>query len=81
MTAMKAKAAALEFTRCFFKGDPDGDGEPNEFVGLEQRLTGAQVIDYEDYGFLDRLDETIDAVQGTPDVLFMNKTMRRVLNQ
>jgi hypothetical protein len=80
-TAMKSKAAASEFTRCFFKGDPDGDGDANEFVGLEQRLTGAQVIDYEGYGFLERLNETIDAVQGTPDVLFMNKTMRRRVSE
>jgi hypothetical protein len=77
---MKSKAAALEFTRCFFRGDPDGDGEPNEFVGLEQRLTGSQVIEYSGTGFLDALDACIDAVQGTPDVLYMSKDVRRALN-
>jgi hypothetical protein len=30
---------------------------------------------------LDKLDELIDAVQGGPDVLFMNKTMRRKVNK
>jgi hypothetical protein len=40
---MKAKAAALTFTLKFFKGDNSND--PNEFDGLENRLTGNQVID------------------------------------
>jgi hypothetical protein len=30
---------------------------------------------------LDKLDELIDAVQGSPDMLFMNKTMRRKVNK
>jgi hypothetical protein len=76
--AMKAKAAALEFTRAFFKGD--NNGTPEEFDGLENRLTGSQVIDYTGTGFLAALDETIDAVVGSPDMLFMNKTLRRYLN-
>ena len=29
---------------------------------------------------LAKLDEMIDQVQGSPDVLFMNKTMRRKIN-
>ena len=41
--AMKAKAAALEYTKKFFKGDNSTD--PNEFDGLENRLTGDQVVD------------------------------------
>ena len=40
--AMKAKAAALEYTKKFFKGDNSSD--PNEFDGLQQRLTGDQLI-------------------------------------
>jgi hypothetical protein len=76
--AMKAKAAALEFTRAFFKGDHDGT--PTEFDGLENRLTGAQVIDYTGTGFLAAVDELIDSVVGAPDAIFLNKTMRRYLN-
>ena len=73
---MKAKSVALEYTKKFFKGDNSTD--PNEFDGLEKRLTGNQVIsmgstDGGDTLTLAKLDETIDAVQGSPDVLFMNK--------
>ena len=81
--AMKAKAAALEYTKKFFKGDNATDA--NEFDGLEARLTGAQVIDMGstsggDALTLAKLDELIDAVVGGPDVLFMNKVMRRKVN-
>ena len=41
--SMKAKAAALDFTKAFFKGDSSSD--PKSFDGLERRLTGSQVID------------------------------------
>ncbi|MBG0789651.1 MAG: phage major capsid protein [Desulfovibrionaceae bacterium] len=80
---MKAKAVALEFTKKFFKGDSEDD--VNEFDGLETRLTGNQVVDMgsSDGGdtlTLTKLDEMMDAVQGGPDVLFMNKTMRRKVN-
>ncbi|BBO73869.1 hypothetical protein DSCW_12860 [Desulfosarcina widdelii] len=82
--AMKAKAAALTFTKNFFKGDNADD--PNEFDGLEERLTGSQKIAAGDTSggdtlTLDMLDILIDAVQGGPDVLFMNKTMRRKVNK
>ena len=77
---MKAKAAALTYTTKFFKGDNCND--PNEFDGLEKRLTGSQVLDVGttaggDALTLDKLDELLDAVQGGADVLFMNKIMRR----
>ena len=80
---LKAKAASLTFTRCFFKGDCTSN--PREFDGLQARLTGSQVIDCGttasgDTLTLDKLDELIDAIQGGPDVLFMNKTMRRKVN-
>jgi hypothetical protein len=80
---MKGKAASLEYTKKFFKGDNSTD--PNEFDGLEKRLTGDQVIDMgsSDGGdtlALDKLDETLDAVQGSADVIFCNKTMRRKIN-
>jgi hypothetical protein len=77
---MKAKAAALTYTAKFFNGDNSND--PNEFDGLEKRLTGLQVIDAGstaggDVLTLDKMDELLDAVQGGADVLFMNKIMRR----
>lgn len=81
---MKAKAAALEFTKAFFKGNSTADAD--SFDGLEKRLTGSQVLDMgnADGGnplTLDKLDELLDAVQGSPDMLFMNKTMRRKVNK
>ena len=76
--AMKAKAAALTFTKTFFKGD--NENNPTEFDGLEARLTGAQVIDAEGDLTLAKLDEAMDAVQGGADMLFMNKTLRRKVN-
>lgn len=81
---MKAKSASLFFTKKFFKGE-NSSGSPDEFDGLEARLTGNQVIDAGsssdgDELTLDMLDELMDAVSGTPDVLFMNKTMRRKVN-
>ena len=80
---MKAKAVALEFTKKFFKGSSETD--PNEFDGLEERLTGGQVINAGntsggDALTTDKLDELIDSVQGSPDVLFMNKALRRKVN-
>lgn len=80
---MKAKAASLLFTKQFFKGDSTQN--PKSFDGLEVRLTGDQVLDMGnssggDTLTLPKVDELIDAVQGGPDVLFMNKTMRRKVN-
>ena len=81
--SMKAKACALEFTKKFFKGSNSDD--PNEFDGLENRLTGNQLIAMgNSFGgdtlTLAKLDEAIDAVTGGPDALFMNKTIRRKVN-
>lgn len=80
---MKAKSTSLRFTKTFFKGDSETTA--TEFDGLENRLTGDQVIDQGatsggDALTLAKLDEMIDAVQGGPDVLFMNKTLRRKVN-
>jgi hypothetical protein len=80
---MKAKAVSLEYTKKFFKGN--NSVAVNEFHGLENRLTGDQVIDQGstsggDALTLDKLDELIDQVQGGPNVLFMNKTLRRKVN-
>jgi hypothetical protein len=82
---MKAKSAALFFTRKFVKGD-NSSGTPDEFDGLEKRLTGDQLIaagtsSGGDALTLEKLDELMDAVAGMPDVLLMNKTMRRKVNQ
>ena len=81
--AMKAKAAALEYTKKFFKGDNSTD--PNEFDGIEKRLTGNQVIDAGstsggDALTLAKLDEALDATQGGADVIFCNKTVRRKIS-
>jgi len=80
---MKAKAAALTYTDKFFNGD--NSSSANEFSGLKARLTGSQVIDMgsSDGGdtlTLAKLDELLDAVQGSPDVIFCNKTMRRKIS-
>lgn len=76
--AMKAKALALTWLKTFFDGD--SSSEPREFDGINRRLTGAQVLDAGAGGAaltLDMLDRLIDAVQGTPTALLMNKTCRR----
>jgi len=80
---MKAKAMSLEFTKKFFKGD--NASNPKEFDGLQNRLTGDQVLDMGDSSggdtlTLAKLDELLDAVIGGADVLFMNKTLRRKVN-
>lgn len=82
--AMKAKSAALDFTKAFFKGDEDGDA--NAFDGLEKRLTGAQVLAASTSAggatlTLDMVDQLLDAVQGGPDVIFCNKPTRRSINK
>lgn len=79
--AMKAKALSLTWFKTFFDGDSASD--PREFDGLNARLTGDQVVDAGTGGAaltLAKLDELIDAVQGTPTALLMNKTMRRKVN-
>ncbi len=81
--AMKAKAFALEYTKKFFKGD--NATNPKEFDGLQNRLTGDQLINMGstsggDTLTLAKLDELLDAVIGGADVLFMNKPMRRKVN-
>ena len=80
---LKAKAAALKFTKTFFKGD--SKTTTTEFDGLQQRLTGDQLIAMGstsggDTLTLAKLDELIDAVEGGPDVLFCNKIVRRKIN-
>jgi len=79
--AMKAKAAALDYTKNFFKGNATTN--PKGFDGLERRLTGPQVLDGTGTTvntLCGAVDKLIDAVSGTPDMLFMSKDMRRALN-
>ncbi len=76
--AMKAKALTLNWLKTFFDGD--SEGEPREFDGLNKRLTGNQLVSMAVGGgtlTLAKLNAVIDAIQGTPDVLLMNKAMRR----
>jgi hypothetical protein len=79
--ALKAKAFALSWLKNFFDGNSESD--PREFDGLNVRLTGNQVLGTSGGATLtlDMVDELIDAVQGGPDVIFLNKTMRRKINK
>jgi len=79
---LSAKSAALYFTKMFFKGDSSVD--PRQFDGLNQRLTGPQVINAATNGAeltVEMLDDLIDTVTGEPDVLFMSKAVRRELTK
>ncbi|KGB81927.1 hypothetical protein JT55_10220 [Rhodovulum sp. NI22] len=82
--AMKSKALTLTWLKTFFDGDSTGD--PREFDGLNLRLDGTtqEVKASSSAGgaalTLDKLDELIDAIQGTPDMLLMNAKMRRKVN-
>ncbi len=91
-TTMKVKAAVVVFQDTFINGDFGTN--PEEFDGLFQRLTGAQVItaatnglpvigadDAARQSFLDKLDETIEAVDGNVDALYMRKGIRLRLRQ
>jgi hypothetical protein len=80
--AMKVKTFAGFITRNYFNGDTSST--PKGFDGLKVRCTGSQLIDMGatsggDTLTLAKLDELIDAVDD-PQVLYMNKTMRRKVN-
>jgi hypothetical protein len=77
--SMKVKALAAGWTAKFIKGDATTN--PREFDGLQNRLTGAQVISAGTTSggaalSLAKLDELIDNVDN-PTHLVMSKTMRR----
>lgn len=80
--ALKAKSLTLTWQKTWFDGDSATD--PREFDGINKRLEdGTQELDLGTGGgtlTLDDLDQLIDAIQGTPSVLLMNKTMRRKVN-
>lgn len=76
--AMKAKALTLSWLKTFFAGDSVAN--PNSFDGLNKRLTGDRVISAGTNGAaltMDMLDDLVDAIQGTPSLLLMNKACRR----
>ncbi len=80
--ALKARSCALKWEKTFFKGDCESDSK--EFDGLQTRLIGDQLIDAGssaggDALSLAKLDQLLDQIDGSPDALFMNKTMRRRL--
>jgi len=81
-TELKVKALALAFTREFFHGDSTAN--PNSFDGLDQRVTAGQTIVAGVDGApldLDMMDQLVDAVVGGPDVIFMNRNVRRQLTK
>ena len=82
-TRGKVKAASFKYQDAFINGNVEVDA--NSFDGLKKRLTGGQVLvgatngikvvgttDDERHAFLDKLDELIATVAGTPDALYMN---------
>lgn len=80
--AMKIKATGLYMTKKLIKGDSLADVK--EFDGLQNRITGAQLIangatNGGDPLKLIKLDELIDAVDGTTHLL-MSKAMIRLLS-
>ena len=79
---MKVKALTQSWTEKFVKGDNATD--PREFDGLQNRLTGSQVIEAGSTAngaalSLAKLDEVIDAVDN-PTHILMNRTMKRRLS-
>ena len=80
---MKIKALALYLTKKIVKGDSTND--PREFDGLQNRISGNQVVEADDSPTnggdalsLDNFDEGIDQVDD-PTHLIMSKAMRRLL--
>lgn len=78
--AAKVKKAGLFFDRYVIKGDPAGD--PQQFHGLNSRLTGDQVMAAGANGAvldLDMLELALDAVAGSNSrkVIVCNKAIRR----
>lgn len=80
--AMKVKALSLSHLKTVFDGNATTN--PKEFDGLNQRLTGAQVMSAGTNGAVlsfDMLDDLVDSVSGTPSILLMNKKLRQLVRQ
>lgn len=80
--SMKVKALAAEITRVLIKGDST-TAASYEFDGLQNRLTGNQLVengttDGGDVLSLQKLDAAIDATS-EPTHIIMSKAMRRLL--
>lgn len=77
--ASRAKAVAHKFSETFITGD----GMSNSFEGIDQLITGDQILSMGANGgalTLAKLDELIDAVKpGKPELLLMSKRTRRKL--
>lgn len=78
---LKVKSIAAEVTRVLIKGDSTTN--PREFDGLQNRITGAQLIEAGstsggDALSLAKLDELLDAVPNA-SALIMSKAVRRLL--
>ncbi len=76
---MKVKALAAEFTRVLIKGD--STSQPREFDGLQNRVTGSQLIDAGntnggDALSLAKLDQAIDQTVN-PTAIWCSKSLRR----
>lgn len=75
---MKVKALSAAITRTLIKGDSATN--PREFDGLQNRITGSQLIEnHASTGgplSLEKLDEVIDAVPGAA-AIWLNKALRR----
>lgn len=81
--AMKVKSLALYLAKKIIKGDSETN--PLEFDGLQNRITGSQLIwagstNGGDPLSLEKLDEAIDAVD-EPTHLIMSKAMKRKLTK
>lgn len=81
--AMKVRAMSRRFEAAFVKGDETDDA--TEFDGLQTRVTGDQLMAAGTAAggaalTLPMLDELIDRLDFTPNVLLMNKTLRRKVN-
>jgi hypothetical protein len=84
VTRSKAKAVRMTFLDTFVNGDTDSDA--NAFNGLKKRVTGTSqeisaatnglaIVGSDDaarHTFLDKLDDLIALVPGSPDMLLMN---------
>lgn len=79
---MKVKALAASITTTLIKGDSTSN--PREFDGLQNRITGGQLIENHATSggplLLSKLDELIDAVPGC-NALWLSKAMRRRIKQ
>lgn len=74
---MKARSMGLFISQNFFEGDKSVD--PDGLDGMRRRLMGSQLINAGTGGAtlgLTMIRNLIDSVRGSPDALFMNKTMR-----